>query len=217
VVSCPAANRLAATRATVLDVVGELLVEELQRVERQGVVAGAPDGMVGAGVPLEHLREQLVIRLRNSEQVGDHQHGERVGEPADELAASAPVELVDLAVGEAPHELLVLAEALGRDQPHQEGAVIGVPGRIERDDLISHRELVTVLLDQPAHIVALEGNRESGKRSGHRIARRERRRVVVDRDGFVIARDHEHVMVRFTSHGALLAEVIEVGVRIGDK
>ena len=54
-------------------------------------------------------------------------------------------ELVDLPVGEPPHELLVLAEPLRRDQPHQQRAVRGVHGRVERRELVAHRQLVAVL------------------------------------------------------------------------
>ena len=64
---------------------------------------------------------------------------------ADELALAAAEERVELAVGEAPHELLVLLQALRRDQPHEQGAVIRVLRRIERGQLVAHRQLVAVL------------------------------------------------------------------------
>ncbi len=64
-----------------------------------------------------------------------------------ELALAPGEELVDLAIGEPPHELLVLLEALRRDQPHQQAAVRGVLRRIERRQLIAERQLVAVLLD----------------------------------------------------------------------
>jgi hypothetical protein len=73
-----------------------------------------------------------VIALRHAEQVGDDQHGERLAVPADELASATVDELVDLAVGEAPHELLVLAQALRRDQAHEQRTVRGVDRRVER-------------------------------------------------------------------------------------
>ena len=62
--------------------------------------------------------------------------------------AAAGDELVDLAVGEPPHERLVLLEPLRRDQPHQQRAVVGVLRRVERRELVAHRQLVAVLLDE---------------------------------------------------------------------
>ena len=53
-----------------------------------------------------------VVALRDPEEVGDHEHRERARELADELAVAGVDELVELAVGEAPHERLVLAEPL---------------------------------------------------------------------------------------------------------
>ena len=53
--------------------------------------------------------EHLVIGLGHAEQVGDHEQRERARELADELALAVGDELVDLAIGEPPHERLVLA------------------------------------------------------------------------------------------------------------
>ena len=72
----------------VLDVRGELLVEELERVVRQRLVAGAADGAGLVARPgAEPRAEQLVVALRYAEQVGDDEHGERLAVLADELAA----------------------------------------------------------------------------------------------------------------------------------
>ncbi len=62
---------------------------------------------LGAELGAEHL----VIGLRHTEQIGDHEQRERARELADELAPPAGDELVELAIGEPPHELLVLAAA----------------------------------------------------------------------------------------------------------
>ena len=204
VVSCPAAKRLAATRTTsmtsgvepsgnvavaspvrtssrgfapaVLDVRGELLVEVLQRTVGHRVVARAADRRRRSRTVQERLGELGVVVLGHAEQVGDDEQGERARELADELALAVGEERVELAVGEPPHELLVLLEALRRDQPHQQRAVVGVHGRVERGDLVAHRQLVAVLLDELADVVALERDGEPGERTGHRGARRERAR-----------------------------------------
>ena len=66
-------------------------------------------------------------------------------------------------------------------------------------------------------VVAVEGHREAGERSGHRVARREGRGVVVDRDRFLVAGHHHDVVVRLAVHRALPAEVLEVRIGIGDQ
>ena len=59
----------------------------------------------------EALAEPLVVLLGHAEQVGDDEHGERLGVGADELAVTVGDELVELLVGEAPHERLVVLAA----------------------------------------------------------------------------------------------------------
>ena len=107
------------------------------------------------------------------------------GETFDELALARGEELVEDVVGELPHRVLVLLEALGGDQPHQQCAVIGVRRRVEGRQLVAERNLVAMLLDQVGDIVTLERYGEPGERSGHRDAGRERLRVVVDVDGLL--------------------------------
>ena len=145
------------------------------------------------------------------------EQGERAGELADELALPAGEEVVEHAIGQPPHELLVLLEALRRDQPHQQRAVVGVLGRVERDDLVAHRQLVAVLLDQLADVVALERDRESGERPSHRGARREGLGVAEDRDRLVVTGHHHHVVVRFAPHRTLAAQRLHVRVGILDE
>ena len=86
--------------------------------------AGADLARVAAQA--EELAEALVILFGHAEQVGDHEHGERLCVRADELAPAVGGELAELPVGEAPHELLVVLEALRRDEPHQERAFLRV-------------------------------------------------------------------------------------------
>ena len=126
-------------------------------------------------------------------------------------------ELVELAVGELPHERFVLLEALRRDQPHQQRPMIGVRRGVEGHQVLVHRQLVAVLLDERADVVARGLDRKPGERTGHRVARRERRGVVVHGDGLVVARDRNHAVVRLADHRSRLAQVLEVRVRVGDE
>ena len=209
---------VARVATAVLDVRGELLVEELERVVRERLVAGAAHGPgLFARPGTEPLAKQFVVALRYAEQVGDDEHGKRLAVPADELAVAAVDELVDLAVGEPPHELLVLAQALRRDQAHQQRAVRGVDRRVEREQLIAHRQLVAVLLDERADVVALERHGETGERPGRRVARRERVGVVVHRDRFVVPGHHHHAVVALALYRALRTQPVEVRVRVGDE
>ncbi len=106
----------------------------------------------------------------------------------------------------APHERLVLLEALRRDQAHQQRAVVGVLRRIERRELVVHRQLVAVLLDERADVVALERNGKPRERTGHGVARREGRGVVVHRERLVVARHHHDVVVRLAANRAGLTQ-----------
>ena len=49
-----------------------------------------------------------MLRFGDAEEVGDDEHRERLGVRADELAGASGDQLVELPIGEAPHELLVL-------------------------------------------------------------------------------------------------------------
>ena len=157
-----------------------------------------------------------MIGLGDTEQVGDDEHGERTGVVVNELTLALGEELVDLTIGEAPHELLVFLEALRRDQPHQQRSVHGVVRWIEVRELVVKRELVPVLLDERAYVVAHERHREPRERAGHRVGRRERVGVVQHGHHFFVTRDHDHALMRFGAHRALVAQVLQVGVRVGD-
>ena len=158
--------------------------------------------------------EVVVVGLRDSEQIGDDEHREGVAEVGDEFATVSGERLVVLAVGEPPHELLVLLEAFRRDHPRQQRPVIGVYRRIQGRQLIVERQFVAVLGDQFGDVVALERNREAGERSGDRRARRESLGVVVDGDGFVVTGDHHDVVMRLATHRALVAQRGQVVVRV---
>ena len=135
---------------------------------------GAPEPLCVLAVPtLQLVAEPLVVLLGHAEQVGDDVESERSGEVADELALAALDELVDLAVGVPPHEVFVLAQPLRRDQPHQQPAVRLVPGVVHDGDLVAEGQLVTVLFDEVADVVALERHGEARERPGDGVARRE--------------------------------------------
>ncbi len=95
-------------------------------------------------------------------------------------------------------------------------AVRGVDGRVERQQLIAERQLVAVLFDERADVVAREGHGKPGERPGGGVARRERVGVVVHRDRFVVPGHHHHAVVPLALHRALRAQPFEVRVRVGD-
>ena len=61
-----------------------------------------------------------------------------------------------------PHSVLVLLEALGCDQPHQERAVVGVGRRVQRRQLVAERNLVAVFDDQVGDVITLERDGKAG-------------------------------------------------------
>ena len=200
--------------AAVLDVAAEAVVEPLQRILRHfGLRAADPAAPVLAG---QGGAEFLVVRLRDTEQVGDDEHGERVGVPRHELGPVAAHELVDLAVGQPPHEVLVLLEPLRGELAHEQVPVVVVLRRIHGDDLVAERQLGAVLRNQPADVLLpLERDREAGERTRDRVAGRERVGVRVDGEGFVVPGHHVHAVRGLPADRALVAQPVEVGIRIG--
>ena len=95
----------------VLDVAAEAVVEPLQRAVRHRCPSCCRRRCC-RGRRANAVAELVVLVLRDTQEVGDDEQGERVGVVADELALAARDELVDLAVGEPPHELLVLLQPL---------------------------------------------------------------------------------------------------------
>ena len=123
----------------ILDVGGEAFVEELQRLVRHlGLIAP----LHRPTVTLQLVQERGVVGLGNTEEIGDHQQREGARVLVDELALPSVEELVDLTIGESPHEFLVLLEALRSDEPHQQRTMLVVLGRMERGHLIAERRLV---------------------------------------------------------------------------
>ena len=103
----------------VLDVGVELVVQPLQRVVRGWrLFAELADQFAR-----EDGTELVVVLRRYAEKIGNDQQGERLRVVLEELACPAVDERVELLVGQPPHEVLVLLEALGRD-----AACSAVPG-----------------------------------------------------------------------------------------
>ncbi len=158
-----------------------------------------------------------MVLFGHAEQVGDDEHRKRCAVLVDELDLPVRLELVDDPVGEPPHELLVLLQALRRDEPHEECPVRRVHWGVERRQLVAERELVAMLLDELADVFAVERHREARERPGHRVARRERLGVVVHGERLVVARDHHDVVMWFALHGAPSPQLVEVGVGVGQE
>ncbi len=163
---------------------------------------------------LELFAEGGAIILGYPEQVGDDQQCERSRELGDELALAVVDELVDLAIGEAPHEVLVLPQPLGRDEAHEEASVLGVLGRVHARQLVAEGQFVAVLLDQIADVVAFEGDREAGEGPRCLGGRGEPLGIRVDGPALLEPGHHHHVVVLLGPHGALGAQPVEVGVRV---
>ena len=106
----------------------------------------------------------------HAEQVGDHQEGERLGEATDELALAAAKIARRAAGRRVPHGLLVLLQPFGRDQSHQQRAMIRMRRWVEGRQLVAERQLMAVLSINSRDVVAVERHREARKRPRHRDA-----------------------------------------------
>ena len=143
-----------------------------------------------------------------------------LAKPLIELALAGRQELVEHLVGEHPHGVLVLLEALRGDQPHQQCAMVRVCRRVEGGQLVAERQLVAMLLDQVGDVrvpQTLEGYRKAGERAGHRDARGPGLGVVQHCACLVPARHHGDPVVLLPSDGALLPQRLVVGVGILDE
>ena len=197
----------------VLDVAREPVVEPPERVHLHLALLGDTE-LAGGAEQAEPLAEPLMIGLRHPEEVGDDEHGERLRVRVDELAAAAAREFVELPIGQAPHERLVLLEPHRRQQPHQQGALARVIGRVHRHHVLAHRELVPIAVDDVAHVVTLERDGELREGTDHRVARRERREVAIDLGRLLPPGDRHHAVMGRRHHRALRAQVVEVRVRV---
>ena len=116
----------------------------------------------------EAFTEPLMVLLRDPEEVRDHQHGERLGVRANELAAAGGDEFVELPIGEALHELLATLESLGREKTHEQPPLTRVVWGVHGDHVFAQRKLIPVPGHDVAHVVALERHREGRVRADDR-------------------------------------------------
>jgi 3alpha(or 20beta)-hydroxysteroid dehydrogenase len=72
----------------------------------------------------------------------------------------------------------------GVEEAAEQGTVLGVFGRVERDEVLAHRESVPVGLDEPGDVVADHAERQ-GKRPQRRVDGGKRRAVPVHLGEFV--------------------------------
>ena len=172
-------------------------------------------GLTRRHAQAESIAEPLMVFVGHPEEVRHDEHGEGLRIGADELAAAAGGdELVELLVGESPHELLVVLEPFRGDQTHQQRPLAGVRRWVHGHHVLVHRQLVSVAIDDLADIVARERHRESCERPNHRVARREVVGVAVDVAGLVVAGHSDHTEVGERQHRALVAQVLQVRVRV---
>ena len=108
-VASPVSTSSRGLRAAVLDVVGELRVEELERVVRHAPASVLPTRLARAASAASSARNISWSASGTPSRSAIDEHRERARELADELALAVGDELVELAIGEPPHELLVLA------------------------------------------------------------------------------------------------------------
>ena len=195
----------------VLDVGREVVVEPVEGIETGTLLA--PE-LTGRSAEPEAFAEPLMLRLRHTEEVGDDEQRERLRVRADELAAAVGEELVELLIGEAPHERLVLLQAFRREQPHQQRPLPGVLGRVHGHHVLVHRQPVPEAIDELTDVVTFQRLREGRERTHDGVARRERLDVAVDLERLVVSRDRHHSVMRERRHRALRPQVLEVGVRI---
>ncbi len=125
--------------APVLDVAGEPVVEPRQGIEVPLCEGLGPD-FAWCVVQAEPLTEALMVGFGHTEEIGYHQHGERLRVGADELTRAIAHELVEELVRQAVHELLVLLEPPRSDQPHEQCPLAGVGRGIHGDHVLVHRE-----------------------------------------------------------------------------
>ena len=127
----------------------------------------------------------------------------------------AAMKALHLLVGQAPHEVLVLSQATGREEALHQPAVVVVLRAIHGDHVLVHGHLVAVLVDDRAGVVAVDLDRQGGERSSRRVARRERLVVTEDRHLLVVAGDDGHVVAVVDPDRTLrLPQVLEVRVGV---
>ena len=186
-------------RAALFDVGTELLVEELQRVDRRCIALDVPHQVRAR----QCITELFVVSLGNAEQVGDCQQRERFRVRGEELAFAAVDELVELAVGELPEEVLVGLEPARGEQPGQQGTRPRVVGRIHRHHVLVQRHLGAVRIDLSiADVIALGCERQRRERTSHGHTVRPQVGVLEHLERLAVRRHRHHAVVRLPSRPA---------------
>ena len=199
--------------APVLDVGGEPVLEELQRIVHDGL------SFRHVVVTRGHTRHEcVVVFCRYAQEVGDHEQSERLCELTVEFAAARLDERVELLVGQRPHELFVLLEAPRRQQPAEQTAGTPVLRRVENGHEVAERHVLAMLDDLVGDVVALGRERQRSERTCHRVACRESLDVLVDGHRRVIAQDRHHpALIRIDAYRALGPPLGDVAVRVNDQ
>lgn len=155
-----------------------------------------------------------MVLLGYAQHVGDHEHGEWLGVRTDELALPTSDELVDLLIGQAPHECLVVPQPFRSQETHDERPLTRVHGLVHGHHVLVHRELVPVRVDDVPDVVALERNGEGSKRPDDRVARGELVGIEVDLCRLLVARYRHDPVVGRGQDWALRAQMVEVGIGV---
>ena len=121
-------------------------------------------------------------------------------------------DLVEEPVAGVLEELLVLLEPLGRDEAHQDRPVIGVHGRVERDDLVVVREVAAVLLEDLRDVVADELDGQVHDRPTGAVDRGVDLGLVVDLQRLLVAGHDHDAVLRLAEHGVVRDHVVEPGL-----
>ena len=165
------------------------------------------------------LREELgSVLCGNAKEIDDGRGGEGLGVLGEELApalrAGGADELVELAVHQLPHVVLVLLEATRRQELVQQrpGPLVG--RGIHDDHVLEDRKQVPVRLDLVGDVVTLGFEGQRRERPTDRIDRREAVVVLERRHDLLVAGDRDDVVVRLPVDRPLLAEVVPVRVGI---
>ena len=200
-----------------LHVLGESLVQELERAVLEGTIAGAADHATATRLAaLQLVAERVVIGFGHTEEVGHDQHRERRGEVAEELAlARAPNSSIWRSARRHMNSSFSFSRfgVIKRMSSARWFVCFGGSKVVIWSPIGSSSRCSSISV---AHVVTLERYREPGERSGDGVARREPGGVVVHRDGFLVARHHDDVVMELAPHRALAPQPVEVRIRVLD-
>ena len=135
----------------VLDVLREPVVEPAERVELHAALLARRRSHRDCRLRPKNLAETVVILLRHAEQVGDHEHRERLRVRADELAAGPSARNSSSCRSARRHMNSSLSfSRFGVISRMRSARSCVCVGRVHRDHVLVHRELVAVAIDDLA-------------------------------------------------------------------